>query len=341
MRKSMIYLLQGYRPSVEGWSKEVRLLSSIDKASMIVDFRSERTAMTANRLDIRNGPVSFIPALCVARIMGNSFHAFCFMSERFIPRILPSNRAIATIIGPGSVEIPMQEQRRFRAILVECRRDLDIYLNEGFDESKLGVVLPCAEDGAGPTACNPPDVAGHRRVLVGSIPFSKNRFSERGMSFALDVAREAKDVDFVFPCRTSSLSDELLRRARRGCLGNVEISQRIANSPRELYTDISCTAFFFTTIRGNKSCPNMAVESISYGIPIAATGFVGISRELNEEGVAQILPSSPREAAEIIRKLLDKNANMRTRCVQVARRIFDKEQFLTAYRRCYARIHDQ
>ena len=338
LRNNVVFLVQGYEPLIEGWSKEVRLLLEETRGSVLIDFRATRNALTRRIIRIKNGPLSFLPALPVARIVGNKYHCFSFMGDRITPHILGKGRAIATIVGPGSVEKPVREHERFHTICVECARDHRIYRESGFDESRLKVVYPCVTDGSVDVGLKEPKDRASNRVLVGSIPFSMQQFQDRGMSFALQTAAFAEDLLFVFPCRTQVVAEGLRRDAKRRGVKNLLVHKWIPASSEKLYEKIGCTAFFFTSIKNNKSCPNMAVESVQHGTPVVMTSYVGISQELKQQDVARVISLSPQEAAEAAIWTVDNANRLRERCRMVAQHMFDKRRFLNQYAGLYSDI---
>ena len=335
LRNNIVFIVQGYEPSTEGWSKEVSLLLDETNGSVLIDFRATRNSLTRRIIRFKNGPLSFLPALPVSRIVGNKYHCFSFMSDRIVPHVLGKGKAIATIVGPGSVEKPVREHKRFHTICLECARDYRIYSESGFDDSRLKVVYPCVTDGSDHVGLEEPRDRASNRVLVGSIPFSMQQFQDRGMSLALQTAAIAEDLLFVFPCRTEVVAEGLRREARRIGVKNLWVHKSNPESSEKLFERMGCTAFFFTSIKNNKSCPNMAIESLQHGTPVVMTDYVGISQELKQQDVARVPSLLPHEAAEAAIWAVKNASHLEERCKMVAHHLFDKRRFLNQYAGIY------
>ena len=334
LQKKVVFLVHGYRPELEGWSKEVEMLVSSIEGSMVIDHGSEEGLIfSSKRFALVPGRISTALSFAMSLILAERTHLFCSMSDTFNLKAFIGKRAIATIIGPGDSYTPSDEHHHFDSIIVECKRDLDIYLKEGFDRGSVKLIYPgvprsCLELTSN-IDCTP-------RILVGSIPFAPGRIKERGIDLALKVARVAPELTFVFPCRTHAVADSIRNLANALELKNIEISCQIAKPSAILYQRIAVSCFLFTTLYRNKSCPNMALESIAQGVPVVSTKSVGISSELKEEGAGITSSTVPEEIAEDLRRAIEHRAQMTSKCMNLASKLFDATIFTKAYQALYS-----
>lgn len=173
-------------------------------------------------------------------------------------------------------------------------------------------------------------------LLVGSAPWIRRQFAEKGIDLLLDLAAGGQiPLRLVFLWR-GWLADELKRRVtRRGLAPRVEIVNEWADVNRIL-ARVHATVVLADSEKLVKAFPHSLMESLAAGKPVLVSECIPMADYVRSAQCGEVVPVLTLDAVQgAVRRLMDHYAELQAAAVARGRADFALEPMLRAYGKVY------
>ena len=183
-----------------------------------------------------------------------------------------------------------------------------------------------------------PPAAGRKFVLlVGSAPWTRAQFRQKGIDALLDLAADEQDLELVFLWR-GLLSRELRRRIARRSLGN---RTRIINEPanvNEVLAQVHATVVLADSAKLIKAYPHSLMESLAAGKPVLISDCIPMADHVRKFECGQVVSGTDLDSLRTAVGQLRARYDSAQRATTSAREAFDLQRMLAEYRDLYVTI---
>jgi len=175
-------------------------------------------------------------------------------------------------------------------------------------------------------------------VGFATAPLISEHWESRGVQMLLDLARLSPETQFLMAWRTSpqTINEAIASRA----LNNVTVLAGHLDMER-FYERVDAMILPFGRPRANHGCPLSAVEGMLRGKPTLATEFAGIADWLQQEGAGVVVPPTAQHLREGLLRLQAEATEFSRQARWSARRHFDRDASVAAYRRLYSEMMEK
>jgi glycosyltransferase involved in cell wall biosynthesis len=238
---------------------------------------------------------------------------------------------VTTGVGSGSQTLPTSFLRRFHAIVVPSRADLDALTRRGLTNAHL--VRPGIDVTRFVDTPVPP---GPEFVLLsGSAPWTREQLRTKGVDTLLEVARDMRDLRLVFLWRGVLLPELVARVTRLQVSERVEILRDRVDVSRVL-----ARVHAAVVLAGRpglvRAYPHSLLEALATGRPVVMSDGNPMAEHIRETGCGRVV--SGLEATDLIEAIQQLRQNYeayQARARAVGRRDFSLEKLVTAHRDLY------
>lgn len=333
MPKKVIFLTGMYQPKFEAISREISFL-----ARMVDSFVFSRGSFPALKLerrqlvywhrlffiDILLKPISSLYDIC---------HIYHVFSNSFFIKKLENRSVIFTGCSEVSnISLMADQLKKCSAVVAQSQTMKQKLISSGLHPSKVKLIYPGYPEN---TFTYQPSSSSTFQILFASAPLFPENFQSRGVPLLLDVLSFTRDdFSFLFLWRgrcNNELSNSMSPR--------LQIVNRKIENMNEIYGRVHATIAPFTSMNGNKSCPNSIVESILAGKPVLVSNLVGISDIIKRYECGVVFEPNRRSLVAAIRELISNYSYYQANCHKCADERFRFDIFCKKYLNLYDSIH--
>jgi glycosyltransferase involved in cell wall biosynthesis len=225
----------------------------------------------------------------------------------------------------------------FAAVTVSDERSLERLRSWGLDNALL--VRPGTDTSAFTHA--PLPLRSQVRLLVGSAPWNRAQFRQKGIDALLAAARRAPDLALVFLWR-GVLADEMERRVRRlGLQGQVEVLNRKVDVNRVL-AGVHAAVSLATDPAVIRPYPHSLIESLAAGKPVIVSRCIPMADDVERMGCGLVVDSA--DTADIlsaVESLVRGYEALQTQARRAGQSEYTLQAMIASVGRVYERVRAQ
>ncbi len=335
------YWTFNYQPQWEAVSKEIVSLQAGLADEIDASLISLNTVDGALRLRGRDKRVPlprglpFLPFLLVKAAHGHINHLFASAGERYLTPVLARHNGVLTV-AKDTLSLKRFERNApvfcaYRAIVVQCERDLDLMRQVGVPDGCLrlirpGIPLAPYRQGEGPFT-----------ILFASSPIAETDFLSRGVHLMLRTAVRVPDVRFLLVWRGHHLA-RLSQLISEAGVANVDVLNGLVPDMGAVYDRVHATILAGLEHRSFIPAPRSGLESLAHGKPLLVSHFVGIAESAATAGAAVAFNPTLKGLEAAIVQLRNDYAGFQTRAQPYIRDNFCPATHLELYRRLYRMV---
>jgi len=175
-------------------------------------------------------------------------------------------------------------------------------------------------------------------LLVGSAPWVRAQFRQKGIDIILQAAKQIKDLQVVFLWR-GLLLDELEKRIRKF---GIEARVEIVNEQVDVNTVLArchATVVLADTPKIVKAYPHSLLESLAAGKPVIASEAIPIADYIREKECGTVAESlHSNQFLRALQQMIDDYDRFLSNARHIGARDFSTENLLRSYKDLYQRI---
>ncbi len=233
--------------------------------------------------------------------------------------------------GIGPKIPPTVYLRRFAAIVVPSRRDVDTLAARGLENVHLtrsGIDLSRF-------ANSPPPTGPEFVLLSGSAPWVQQQFHTKGVDTLLEAAGRIPELRLVFLWRGVLHSELVARVERLGLSERVEIvNERVDVS--SIMRRVHAAVVLADRPGLVKAYPHSLLEALASGRPVIVSDGVPMAEYVRETECGRVVPGvDVPEVTDALRQLKTGYESYRSRAAELTARDFSEEQLVAAYQTIY------
>lgn len=333
----VLYLCGAIDPQREGISKEVFQLHRHKEKSFLVGTSPAGGCMFSLMQRYLGFPAKMLPTLRYwVPFIEKRFDLLHIFHGIDCYHYLKSRGNKPVILTAISIEniLSMDHYKRVQKLVVECNRDREKLLANGFLSEQIEVIYPGTDLSLFNAMIPPPD--GRFKVLFASSPFSIEYMEPRGVRLLLEAAKIMIDVNFTLLWRKRGATLGLLNQwVKEMELENVTIIDEDIKQMNRMYSGNHVTIVPFTSVHNTKSCPNSAVESLATGRPVLVSDRVGIADLVQNETCGVVFPPDSASLVAAIEEIRLNYDCYRQNARASAEKYFNENAFIESYERLY------
>lgn len=336
----ILYLCGAIEPQREGISKELFLLHRHNRKSFVVGTSPDGGVVTSREQRYVGIPSKLLPFLRYGvRLIERRFdllHIFQGMDCYHYLKVKGSRPIVLTAISIENI-LSMDHYRRVRMIVVECNRDREKLLANGFNPAQVKVIYPGSDLSVFNDNVPPP--TGRFRILFASSPFSMEYMEPRGVRLMLEAAKLKTDVEFVLLWRKrGDTLGQLQQWIGELDLKNITVINEDIEQMNRMFVETHATIVPFTSDKHTKSCPNSAIESLATGRPVLLSDKVGIADIVKEGHCGKVFTPEVSSLVAAINDLQHDYVVCGGNARSCAVWHFDETVFISSYMKLYSSI---
>lgn len=332
------YWVFNYKPEWEAVSKEIASLRNGLADAIDARLISLNTMDHGMRLREREKSIPLphglplVPWLLHRAARDGVNHLFASAGERYLTPVLARRNGVLTVAKDTSSLGRIQRNAAvfpaYRAVVVQCERDLDLLRQLGVDGPALRLIRP------GVPLAPYREGAGDFTILFASSPFSAADFLSRGIYLMLRAAARLPDVRFLLVWRERHLARlrELISRAGAA---NVEVLNGVVRDMEAVYGRVHATILAGLEHRSFIPAPRSGLESLAHGKPLLVSHFVGLAESVAAAGAGVVFRPTVEGLEDAVRHLRGRYARFQERAQPYIRDHFSPATHLELYRRLY------
>ena len=334
------YWVFNYKPQWEAVSKEIASLRAglgdeVDTALVSLNTMDRGLGLRGRdkRIPLPQG-LPLVPWL-LHRAKRGINHFFASAGERYLTPVLARRNGVLTVAKDSSSLHRIQRNAgvfpRFRAVVVQCERDLDLMRQLGVNGDSLrlirpGIPLASYREGEGPFT-----------ILFASSPLSADDFLSRGIHLMLRVAARLPEVSFLLVWRERHFARLRQLIAASGA-GNVEVLNGVVRDMDAVYGRVHATILAGLEHRSFIPAPRSGLESLAHGKPLLASRFVAIADPVEAAGAGVTFAPTVEGLEDAVRRLRAGYSAFQARAQPFIREHYSPSVHLELYRRLYRAV---
>lgn len=335
MQKKIIYWVQDFRPKDEAISKEIDILHKNFNSIIINPVNGFKFSKNLISFNFRRFPFGLF---CIPFFdkKNKISHIYTSLGNYFFLRLLRTKPVILTAAGPSpkhKIKKCLKFYKKLNKIIVESEYEKKLLLSLNVQKNKIELIYP----GIDLNKFNYNKAEGRFKILFASAPLEKKQFYTKGVLKILEVAKNKKDVDFILLWRGKFLKD-ILKLTKD--LDNVHIINNKIKDMNQIYGKVHATILPIINSKNSKPCPHSIIESLASGKPVLVSNMCKISNLIKKEKCGIVFESTTENIIQNITKLKENYEIYQKKCNNVAKKYFDKKDFLSKYKKIYSEIKD-
>jgi glycosyltransferase involved in cell wall biosynthesis len=220
------------------------------------------------------------------------------------------------------------------AVTVSDERSLERLRSWGLDNGAL--VRPGVDTAR--FTCSPLPLQSEIKLMVGSAPWARAQFRQKGIEALLAAARRSPQLRLVFLWR-GVLAGEMERRVHRLDLeGQVEVLNRKVDV-NEVLARVHATVALATDPAIIRPYPHSLMESLAAGKPIIVSRCIAMADDVERTGSGKVVESvDPASILDAVEALACEYRHLQTAAQQAGQRDFSQQAMIASFKRVYERI---
>jgi glycosyltransferase involved in cell wall biosynthesis len=217
------------------------------------------------------------------------------------------------------------------AITVADERSLDRLRSWGLDN----VIL--VHPGVDTTrfTCSPLPLQSEIKLMVGSAPWTRAQFQQKGIEALLAAAQRSPRLRLVFLWR-GVLADEMERRVRERHLEKqVKVVNRRVNV-NQVLAEVHASIALATNPAIIRPYPHSLMESLVAGKPVVVSRCIAMTDYVEQTGCGKIVEAvDPSDILDAIEALVCKYESLQRAAQQVGQRDFPQQAMIASFHKVY------
>jgi glycosyltransferase involved in cell wall biosynthesis len=339
-RGDIAFWIFNYMPHWEAASKEAQALLRAFSG----EFKTRLFSLNQNRRLALRGQEKYFPLpeslaafplfFQIARSHRIN-HLFSSGGERLLAPGLGRRTSILTICKePGSIDAFERNRRhlaRFRYIVVESRRHVEIMKQCGIDERRIKLIYPPA------SRTNYKPAKPPFKILFASSPPAANQFLSRGIFLILEAAKRLARVQFILVWRDRH--HEALRALIDAAgVDNVSVINGYVEDMGALYDSAHATVLPGLDYTSFKPAPHSALESLGRGKPLLVTPTSSIADVVTQWRCGIVFEPTICGFECAICDLMARYQEFQESCHRTVEACFSQEVFIQKYKLLYEEL---
>lgn len=176
------------------------------------------------------------------------------------------------------------------------------------------------------------------KLMVGSAPWSRSQFRQKGIEALLAAAQRSPRLRLVFLWR-GVLADEMERRVHRmGLEERVEILNKKVNV-NQVLASVHASVALATNPAIIRSYPHSLMESLAAGKPVLVSRCIPMADYVERTGCGEIVESlASTSILDAVDALAVEYRELQSTAQQVGQRDFSQQAMIASYERVYGHI---
>ena len=220
------------------------------------------------------------------------------------------------------------------AITVTDERSLDRLRSWGLDNSRL--VRPGVDTTR--FTCFPLPLQSEITLMVGSAPWTRAQFQQKGIEAILSAAQRFPQLRLVFLWR-GVLADEMERRVRRM---NLEKQVQVLNEKvdvNEVLAGVHASVALATNPAIIRSYPHSLMESLAAGKPVLVSRCIPMADYVEQTGCGKVVKSlDPTSILDVVKALAREYESLQGAARHVGQKNFSQQAMIASFRRVYEHV---
>jgi glycosyltransferase involved in cell wall biosynthesis len=328
--KTIVYLVQRFRPRFEATSKEIDLLGKHFNNSWVHDLHLDGIVSAKSTNKLLSYHFVFYPLLFPYLYLSTLFkikHVFTSLVDFPYLQFISKKNMIVTSTNYFDREIlkkRIAQLKRTHKIVVEAKVQIPELLALGIPETKIRLIYPPVDL----DAFSYTKAKGKFKILNATCPTKSRDLHKRGIPLLVEAAPEV-DAEF-----------SLLWRNKKphpiNSPPNILNFHKIILDMNKVYADHHCTIVPYTKLDTElKLIPNSAIESLAAGKPILVSSTSGISEIVKVHKCGVVFEPTSAGVRAAIGELRKNYSKYQKNCRVLAERIFSEDTFLKSYESIY------
>jgi len=339
IQSEIIYLVQKFRPDLEGTSKEVDTLRRHFKSkvhdlhlSKINNFKIKKNLLSYHFLFY---PL-YAPFLYLATRL-KIIHIYTTLRDRPYLPLFSGPRTVLTSTNyftASRLHSWRRYLRKVQKIVVESPLQTKELLRLGLPEKQIDIIYPSVDLNA--FSYQKPE--GKFKILNASCPSRVSDLEKRGIFLLMEADSQLTDttIDVLWRIGEYQKFRQMTKGKEFNCL---RVQEHIAENMNEIYAAHHCTIIPYTQFDELlKLIPNSAMESLAAGKPILVSSQTGIAEIVKKEHCGIVFEPTAEKLLEAIQTLKENYTHYQQNCRKTAEKYFSQEEFLKKYEQIYAQI---
>ncbi len=339
LSQRIIYLVQRFRPELEGTSKEVETLWH-HFPSMVHDLHDREIRSFKIRRNLLSYHFLFYPLTAFflyLSTLGKTVHIYTTLRDRPYLPLFHRSRTILTSTNYFTAKrlLPWKKYlQKVKKIVVEAELQRTILLQLGLQKRQIELVYP------------PVDLkkftyrkaTGPFKILNASCPSRVSDLERRGMSFLMDSDPFLQDCAITVLWRVGEF-ERFRQMTKERTFKSLRVEKRVIKDMNEAYATHHCTIIPYTRFdEFLKLVPNSAIESLAAGKPVLISSKTGISELVEREQCGVVFEPTRESLLRAIALLRDNYARYQKNCRPTAEKYFSQEIFIKKYEQIYTEV---
>jgi glycosyltransferase involved in cell wall biosynthesis len=186
--------------------------------------------------------------------------------------------------------------------------------------------------------CSPLPLQSEMKLMVGSAPWTRAQFRQKGIEALLAAARRSPQLRLVFLWR-GVLADEMKRRVHRLNLEEqVEVINRRIDV-NEVLADVHASVALATDPAIIRPYPHSLMESLAAGKPVLVSRCIAMADYVERTGCGQVVESvDPAGILDAVEALACEYRHLQTAAQQAGQMDFSQQAMIASFERVYERV---
>jgi len=334
-----MYLVQRFRPELEGTSKEVEVLHRYFD-SIIHDLHDYHISSFKIRRNLFSYHFLFYPLTApflYLSSLGKIVHIYTTLRDRPYLPLFHRNRTILTSTNHFTAErlIPWKKYlQKIKKIVVEAELQRTILLQLGLQKEQIELVYPSVDL----KKFTYQEATGPFKILNASCPSRISDLERRGMNLLMDLDPFLQDCAITVLWRVGEF-ERFKQMTRKRIFKSLRVEKRVIKDMNEAYATHHCTIIPYTRFdEFLKLVPNSALESLAAGKPVLVSSKTGISELVKREHCGVVFEPTTKSILEAITLLRNNYALYQKNCRPTAEKYFSQEKFIERYKKIYTEV---
>lgn len=335
----IIYLVQKFRPDLEGTSKEVDTLRQHFKSKVhdlhlgsILSFKFKKELFSYHFLFY-----PFCAPFLYFKTRSKITHIYTTLRDRPYLPLFNGPRTVLTSTNHFTAQ-RLRPWRRYlkkvHKIVVESPLQMEELLRLGLPKEKIELIYPSVDL----DAFSYQKTGGTFKILNASCPSRVSDLKKRGIFLLMEADSMLTDTTIDVLWRVGEY--QKFQRMVQGKIFNcLQVKEHIAENMNEMYAAHHCTIIPYTCFDELlKLIPNSAMESLAAGKPLLVSSQTGIAEMVRKEHCGVVFEPTAEKLLEAIEVMKENYFEYQHNCRKTAEKYFSQEQFLKKYGQIYAQI---
>ncbi len=335
----IIYLVQKFRPDLEGTSKEVDTLRRYFQGK-VRDFHLGKIGSFRMGKELWSSPFWFYPFLAPLLYLSSRdkiVHIYTTLRDRPYLPLFRGPRTVLTSTNYFAAERLRSRRRhleKLHTIVVESPLQKQELLRLGLPEERIELIYPSVDL----NKFSYRKAVGPFKILDASCPSRVSDLEKRGIFLLMEADSRLRDtlINVFWRIGEFQKFQQLAAGKKFNCLN---VREYVSGNMDEIYAAHHCTIIPYTRFDELlKLIPNSAMESLAAGKPLLVSSQTGIAEIVKKEHCGVVFEPTAEKLLEAIAILKENYAEYQQNCRKTAEKYFSQERFLKEYGQIYARI---